>query len=97
MEKMTRKTAEKIMAKYPDVLDVAATTKILNLCKTRVNELIADSLIPAIRIGRKNFIAKESLIDYLCNGYKAQRVKIQLNNLKNNCHNSIDKLTSVSI
>jgi len=66
MEKMTSKTAEKMMAKYSDVLDVAAATKILNLCKTRVNELIADGAIPVIRIGRKNFIAKESVIDYLC-------------------------------
>lgn len=66
MEKMTRKTAKKMTAKYPDVLDVAAATKILNLCKTRVNELIAEGSIPAIRIGRKNFIAKENVIDYLC-------------------------------
>ena len=66
MEKMTRKTAEKMTANYPDVLDVAVVTKILNLCKTRVNNLIADGTIPAVRIGRKNFISKESVIDYLC-------------------------------
>ncbi|MDD2362507.1 MAG: helix-turn-helix domain-containing protein [Eubacteriales bacterium] len=66
MEKTTRITAEKMTSKYPDVLDVAAATKILNLSKTRVNELIAEGAIPAIFIGRKNFIAKESLIDYLC-------------------------------
>lgn len=66
MVKMARKTAEKMTAKYPDVLDVAAITKILNICKTRVNELIAEGIIPAIRIGRKNFIAKKSMINYLC-------------------------------
>ncbi|MDD4414732.1 MAG: helix-turn-helix domain-containing protein [Oscillospiraceae bacterium] len=66
MQKITRKMAEKITAKYPDVLDVAAVTKILSLSKTRVNELIAEGSILAIRIGRKNFIAKETVIDYLC-------------------------------
>lgn len=63
---MTRETAEKITTDYPDVLDVSNLTKILSLCKTRVNDLIVDGTIPAIRIGRKNFIAKESVVRYMC-------------------------------
>lgn len=65
MKKVTRKQAERLAKNYPDALEVSDVAAILKCVPKTVLKIIASGNLPFIVIGRKYYIAKEDLIEWM--------------------------------
>jgi len=65
MQKITRKQAERLAKNYSDALEVGDVAAILKCVPKTVLKILATGELPFIMIGRKYYIAKESLIEWM--------------------------------
>ena len=65
MQKVTRKQAERLAKNYPDALEIGDVAAILKHSTKTVLKILATGELPFIMIGRKYYVAKESLIDWM--------------------------------
>ena len=65
MKKVTRKQAEKLTKNFPDALEVGDVAAILKYNPKTVLRIIATGELPYIVIGRKYYMAKENLIEWM--------------------------------
>lgn len=65
MKKITRKQAERLSNNYPDALEIRDVAAILKCSPKTVLKTISKGNLPFILIGRKYYVAKESLIQYM--------------------------------
>ena len=65
MKKITRKQAEKLAKNYPDALEVGDVATILKYNPKTVLRIIATGKLPYIMIGRKYYVAKDNLIEWM--------------------------------
>lgn len=56
---------KRLLDNYPDVITPTEAKEILRIGKNKIYELLNSSEIPSFRFGRKIFIYKKSLIEYL--------------------------------
>ena len=62
MKKVSRKQAERLAKNYPDALEVGDVAAILKYNPKTVLKILATGELPFIMIGRKYYVAKESLV-----------------------------------
>ena len=65
MNKVTRKQAEKLAKNYPDALEINDVAAILKYNRKTVFRIIATGELPYIVIGRKYYVAKDSLVEWM--------------------------------
>ena len=54
-----------MLSEYKDVLSVEEFCEILNICPTTAYKYLQKNIIPNRKIGKKIFIPKQGLIDFL--------------------------------
>ena len=65
MKKVTRKQAERLAKNYPDALEVRDAAVILKCVSKTVLRIITIGELPYTMIGRKYYIAKDDLIEWM--------------------------------
>lgn len=62
---MTKRDYTKQLKNYPSALTVAEVAEILRTSSKTVYKMIRENILPAVKVGRENRVAKSRLIEYL--------------------------------
>ena len=75
MKSMERDTAQEILSGYPSLMKIEEVAEALRCVDKTVRNLIAENQLECTRVGRNIFVAKSSVLDYLCRPVSAAQYR----------------------
>ena len=63
-----RKKKSELFDKYPDLMTPEHIAELTGQCKTTIRSLCSSQALPAVRIGRRWYVPKPAMIEYVTKG-----------------------------